>query len=202
MSKKRKIFFFGVIFFVLLIFFSRNFLLDKIGSFLVVQDKLEKVDFIVVLGGEASGERIYEAARLYKEGFAPYIIISGGPVGWRLSHAEVMLRQALFLQIPRNKILLQKKGFSTYDEAFYTKELILKNRQSFKSLIVVTSPPHTRRSKLVFQKVFKDLKVKIMVYPVQKSEFKKEKWWLDHENTQFVIDEYMSLIFYWFKRYL
>lgn len=200
MSKKLKFFLMFFFIFLLLIFFSKNYLLNKMVSFLVVQDKLEKSDVIIVLSGDTKGERVGEGILLFKQGYASQLLFSGGPLAWRLTQADNMLRQALFYGVPKSKILLEKQSRSTFENAKFSLEL-LRNKK-IQSLIIVTSPPHTRRSKLVFQKIFKDLKVKIMVYPVQKSEFKKEKWWQDHEDTQFVVQEYLSLFFYWFKRYL
>ena len=64
----------GLLIIVLTLFLVREPILEVMGSFLVVQDELKKVDVIVVLGG-GDNERVEEAARLYKKGFSRHIIM-------------------------------------------------------------------------------------------------------------------------------
>src|SRR5205823_3693980 len=52
-------------------------LLTAAGRFLVEDDKPEKADVAVVLGGDEFGTRIIKAAQLATAGYAPYVLVSG-----------------------------------------------------------------------------------------------------------------------------
>ena len=62
---------------ILAIFLVSLFMLKEAGNFLVINDKPEKSDVVIVLSGGGI-ERIEKAVELYKEGFAPYIMLSNG----------------------------------------------------------------------------------------------------------------------------
>ncbi|MDI6731778.1 MAG: hypothetical protein QME05_04285 [Candidatus Margulisbacteria bacterium] len=79
-----------VVIFVLCVsaYLSSPYLLNKAAEYLIVRDALAKADAIAVLGGDDNGERVDAAVKLYKQGYAPRIIMSCGPLAWRLSGAE------------------------------------------------------------------------------------------------------------------
>ena len=56
--------------------------------------------------------------------------------------------------IPRDALLTENKATSTYENALYSKEIILENE--IKSALVVTSNYHMRRTRLAFERVFHD----------------------------------------------
>jgi len=65
----------GVIGICVLAYLVHPMVLRRVGAYLVVEDVLEPVSAIVVLGGSAP-LRALEAARLYKDGWAPEIILN------------------------------------------------------------------------------------------------------------------------------
>lgn len=194
---------FAVLGIVLLIvaglYFFHPLILDRMAKFLVVRDNLEKADVIVVLGGDSNGERVEEAVKLYKQGYAKHVLMSGGPLAWNLTHAQWMKKQAVESGVPEKSILLQDKSRSTIDDANFSLPIIVDH--NFKSVILVTSPPHTRRAADVFRKVFSKDGIEISVQPVEKSEFNPDRWWTRHEDTSSVVWEYVAMVMYFFKGY-
>lgn len=175
------------------------FFLQKMADFLVVQDPLQKVDLILVLGGDSSGERVEEGVKLYKQGWANYLLMSGGPLAWKLTYARWMKKQALASGIPERAILLQDQSRSTIEDARFCLPMVLKHK--FKSVLLVTSPYHTRRAARVFKKVFAKNGIRVLVKPAEKSEFNPNRWWVRHEDTGRVVWEYVSLVLYFLKGY-
>lgn len=173
--------------------------LNGMARALIVRDKLEPVDIIVVLSGDNNGERVDEAVKLYKKGFARKILMSGGPLAWRLTAAEWMKKQALVLRVPSRAILLEDESESTLDNARFSRAILQRN--GAKAVILVTSPTHSRRAKQVFEKTLKKDQIKVLSWPVQKSKFKLDQWWTRHEDTQAVMWEYVSLVYYFLKGY-
>jgi len=124
-------------------------------------EALPSADAVVVLGGsfssgngryiypDASGsvDRYWHAARIYLEGKAPIVIVSGG----RSPHLTAGRTEAemgsLFLQdlgVPSDAIILDKLSLSTRDHAIYLQQIV--EDQGLESLMVVTSARHMRRS--------------------------------------------------------
>ncbi|MEA3493229.1 MAG: YdcF family protein [Candidatus Margulisiibacteriota bacterium] len=184
---------------VFAVYFSATFILEGIARFLVVQDKLELSDVIVVLAGDSNGERVAQGVELHKKGYAPKIIMSGGPIMWELAAADWMKKQAVAAGVPASAVLLQRKSESTMEDVLLSLPLIRKNK--FRSVILVTSPYHSRRSKRTFKKGVAGLNIEVLSYPVQDSKFKVKGWWERHEDTQRVVWEYVSLVYYLFKGY-
>jgi len=173
--------------------------LEGMANYLVVQDKLEKADVIIVLGGDNNGERVSQGIRLYKEGFAKHLLMSGGSLAWKLTCAQWMKRQAVESGVPAAVILLQDRSRSTIEDAKFSLPII--KNYGFKSVILVTSPTHSRRAAKVFRRVFPREGIKVIIYPAQKSEFNPHRWWTRHEDTAYVVWEYVSLVLYFFKGY-
>ncbi len=197
---KRKFFWLTVLLAVILgIYFSLPFFLEGVARFLIVRDKIESAELIVVLGGDDNGERAMEAVDLYRKGYAKKILMSGGPLAWNLTSAGWMKKQAMAMGVPSHAITLEDKSRSTLENALFTLP-ILKER-GIKSFILVTSPTHSRRAKRVFKKVCSKEGIKVISYPAQKSKFQLSGWWTRHEDTQLVMWEYVSLVYYSLKGY-
>lgn len=189
----------GLVLLIGLTFIFHPAILNWAGSRLIVQDPLEKADVILVLAGDDNGERVDEAVKLYKQGYAKKLLMSGGRLAWRLTYAQWMRKQAVAEGVPQSAIILQDKSRSTVDDANFSLPIV--KQHNFKSVLLVTSPSHSRRAKRVFHKVFKPEGIKIIIYPVQVSEFNPDRWWTRHEDTAFVVWEYVSSVLYFFKGY-
>jgi uncharacterized SAM-binding protein YcdF (DUF218 family) len=178
-----------------LVYFFHPFLLDKAGKFICRKDELKPADVIVVLAGEER-ERVEYGAYLFREGWAKKdrIIMAGGPLVWKHSWASLMKEHAEYLGIPEKVILLEDKSRSTEEDAKFTKEIMEKN--GFKSLILVTSPYHSRRASDIFQRTMgKD--IKIISTPVQQSWFKFDDWWKRRRDRAMVLNEYAKYSWLW-----
>lgn len=172
-------------------------LLEGAAQWLIVQDKLAKADAMIVLAGDNNGERVSQAVELYRQGYAPKLLLSGGPLAWQLSSAEWMKKQALTMGVPESAIIMEGQSRSTLENAEFTLPIV--KEQRWESIILITSPTHTRRADRVFKKLFDQAHIDVITCPVQKSEFNPKDWWRRHEDTQAVISEYVSLIYYLLK---
>jgi uncharacterized SAM-binding protein YcdF (DUF218 family) len=196
---RRKLTALGIILSILFgIYFSYPLVLEGLAKFLIVTDKIEKADLILVLGGDDNGERVAEGIKLFKQGYANRILMSGGPLVWNLTFAGVMQKQALAGGVPGKAILLQKKSRSTKEDAKFSLPII--QQQGFKSIILITSPQHTRRAARIFRKIF-PADIRLMVWPAQKSAFNPKRFWTRHEDISFVAWEYLALVLYFLEGY-
>lgn len=111
--------------------------------------------------GDAT-DRIWHAARLYKQGLAPKIIVSGGrSPGMETrsdiqTEAQIMRDVLLDLGVPNSAIVLEDQARTTRENAEKTKSLV--NNQS---VALVTSAFHMPRSLKTFEKAG----LKVDAYP-------------------------------------
>ena len=168
-----------------------------LGSYLIVSSELQYANAIVVLsGGDES--RMREALRLYNENYANLIVLTetGNVVeGYDHLHSFDMRVELLKNGVPSgNIILIDQVATSTKEEALVVKEL-LTNRQ-LTSCIVVTDPYHTRRAYRIFDDIFADSGIKVMIHPTSNHWYTADTWFLKASGWRFTVLEYIKLIAY------
>jgi uncharacterized SAM-binding protein YcdF (DUF218 family) len=126
-----------------------------------------QAEVIVVLGGgteseqfprpsveiNAAGDRVLYAARLYKEGKAPKILLSGGNITWlsgrTMTPADEMADLLRLMDIPEEDIWLQPESQNTYEDALYSSQILKDNGVG--RVLLVTSAMHMPRSMALFE---------------------------------------------------
>ena len=140
---------------------------------LTVHDAPVRSDAIVLLAGDHKG-RAPAAAMLYRDGYAPLVILTNDGLlsGWsreynrNLYQIEWAEEELVRLGVPRNKILkLPFYGSSTMFDALAVKRHLFKS--GVKKIIVVTSDYHTRRSLWTFKHALKEYTTDISIFPVR-----------------------------------
>jgi uncharacterized SAM-binding protein YcdF (DUF218 family) len=132
------------------------------------QTSYPTVDAIVVLGGgtesaeyprpgvevNAAGDRVIYAARLYKQGVSPHLLLSGGYITWlsgRLTTPASDMSDLLQLMgVPADALWLQPKSQNTYEDALYSAEIL--REKGIQRIVLVTSAIHMPRSVALFEK--------------------------------------------------
>ena len=181
-------------------------ILTGIGRFLVVVDPLEKADAIAILGGYGS-VRGAEAAELYHQKWAPRILVTKEGFPYRESDwarygvvfpetdaATVAVLRCL--AVPAGNIeVLEGYNDSTAEEAWRC--LHYMQAKGWTRLILVTSNFHTRRSRMIFRRVFRGSNIRICVRPASpETEFDPNRWWNRRLDSKTLLLEYQKLIFY------
>src|SRR3989339_1186657 len=180
--------------FLLVVYLSYPFILESAARFLIVADALKKADAIVVVSGDSNGERIRQGAELYRQGLGKYFMVSGGYVYWKVTLADLMRKHANALGVPLSAIIIEDRSQSTYENA--TLSLPILQKLGVKSVLIVTSPTHTRRVKGVFKKVFNKSGIQVAIYPAKNSKFNLHRWWTRNEDSEEVVLEYVKLVSY------
>jgi uncharacterized SAM-binding protein YcdF (DUF218 family) len=183
----------------LVFYLAHPYIFTFMADHLVVRDSLDRADLIIVLGGDSNGERVAEAVDLYRRGYAPRLLMSGGPLAWNLTYAQWMKKQAVEAGVPAAAIMVQAESRSTLDDALLSLPLV--KQSGAQTVIMVTSPYHSRRASVVFRKVFGPEGIRVISYPVRQSEFNPDRWWTRHEDTGYVVWEYVANVLYFFKGY-
>ncbi|MEW9095928.1 MAG: YdcF family protein [Clostridiaceae bacterium] len=121
--------------------------------------KAEKSQCIIILGCSVYGEtpspflkaRIEEGYRLYKEGYADYIIASGGQgPGENVSEAEAMKRYLVNKGVPEDAIIKEDLSTSTMENLEQSKKIM--EERGFDKAIIVSNKFHLKRASLMAKK--------------------------------------------------
>jgi uncharacterized SAM-binding protein YcdF (DUF218 family) len=163
------------------------------GAFLITGDPLERGDAVVVLGG--GGEpRVVEAVRLVQERYGLWLIVTepGETVQGEGPGSKVFRWVAILEGISPDVILItEKTARSTYQEA----EAVLDTMQKHKlqSIIVVTDPFHTQRTRMIFHSVFAGSGLTVRVHPVPNHWYRSTTWFLSLAGWENTLREYVKL---------
>jgi uncharacterized SAM-binding protein YcdF (DUF218 family) len=177
-------------------------LLSQVGRWLNNADEPQQADVIVVLGG--AFERTLYAADLYAGGYAKRIYLSN-PVREN-SHR---LLDEIGITIPSeheiSTLLLKRKGvpaeaistlpgaaLSTADEGELLKRLY-SGRQG--TVMVITSPYHVRRARLVINRALENTGV-TAVFVATPYERYASDWWHDQDSARQTILELAKIAYY------
>jgi uncharacterized SAM-binding protein YcdF (DUF218 family) len=130
---------------------------------------LPTVDAIVVLGGGTrpqisprpwvevaeAGDRIIYGARLWREGKAPLLIVSGGRAEWLGEggnpESEDMAAIATVLGVPSTAIIQEATSLNTRENAVNVQAIL--TQKSLRKILLVTSALHMPRSLAIFRKL-------------------------------------------------
>jgi uncharacterized SAM-binding protein YcdF (DUF218 family) len=173
------------------------------GRWLVREDPLEHADVTVVLSGSMP-YRGEEAGKIFREGYAPEIWVSrpespAGELhefGVHYVGEEDYNRQVLVhAGVPEKAIhILPEVIVDTEQEV---EEVARDMRREGKtSVIIVTSPPHTRRVKALWRKLVGD-NPKVIVRAAREDPFDQDHWWRNTRDTFAVVREVLGLLNVW-----
>jgi uncharacterized SAM-binding protein YcdF (DUF218 family) len=171
---------------------------------LVVSAPLASADAIVVLSGSSAYvERTRKAADLYRQGRAPFVLLTDDNTrgGWSSAKqtnpffVERAIEELINAGVPADKIrIIPGLASSTRDEALIVKEYA--ERERFRSVLIVTSSYHSRRALRTMQQVFANNGMAVGLEPTSTSTV---FWWLRPEGWRTVGSEFVKTIYYWFK---
>jgi uncharacterized SAM-binding protein YcdF (DUF218 family) len=173
------------------------------GRWLTRQDPLAHADVIVALSGGLP-YRAEAAAALYKQGYAPEVWISkpDGPqedlaaLGIQFIGEEEYNREiAVKLGVPPSAIQILP------DPVINTEQEILEipremRRTGKRSVIIVTSPEHTRRVRALWRKLAGD-DFTLIVRVAPDDPFDADHWWTNTRDTFSVVREFLGLTNVW-----
>lgn len=157
-------------------------------------------DLIVILGGD-SGARSLRGVELYRKGFGKTILLTGLEDAEEATQPYYLNWRAQFLisaGVSKNRIILEKTlSRNTWDEAQHT--LVLAKQHGWRSIIVVSDPPHLRRLQWVWGRTFKGSGINIYPCASHPSWWDEKHWWSNELSVKFVIMEYLKMPYYLIK---
>ncbi len=186
-----------------------SFLAWSAARLLIVRSEVDHADAIAVLSGSATlAERTGHAAELFKAGHAPTIVLTND--NDRGSWSQTKQRNPFYVESASERLqslgvsagkieIIWQPGSSTHDEALLLREYAETHR--LRSLLIVTSPYHSRRALWTFRRVFAGSGVQLGMSPVAIGQQTPAPatWWLHLRGWRMVPAEYVKLVYYKFR---
>jgi len=173
-----------------------------VGDALYVSETPQTSDGIWVLGTAA--ERYARGADLYLQGFGAQVLMSLGTREVSLlfesesiqTNVDAIRDYVVRRGVPQAAIKFFEAE-NTYQEAIHARRYV--EESGLKSLLVVSSPAHMQRVKMIFDHLVAPLaEVRYVPVPQGQSAFKRT-WWEDAFSLGRVIYEYLSIPYYWLR---
>jgi uncharacterized SAM-binding protein YcdF (DUF218 family) len=206
---------------------STPFFADYLGLTLegqyppVAVEETPTADVIVVLGGAVAGaappritvdlsdaaDRVLHAARLYRAGKAPVVLISGGAIPWLGSDIpEAGSIQTLLEEwgVPGASIIAEAASRNTYENAVLSKDVLAEH--GLQRVLLVTSALHMPRALATFKSAGIDAVPAATDFTVT---YKDQRTVIDFlpdagalSRTTNAIKEYVGYAYYWWKGWI
>jgi uncharacterized SAM-binding protein YcdF (DUF218 family)/glycosyltransferase involved in cell wall biosynthesis len=166
----------------------------------------QQADAIVVFGGgvgesgQAGGgyqERVKQAVDLYRQGFAPRVVISSGFV-FAFKEADVMRSLAVANGVPESAIVLELEAANTRQNVTFTNAILEQN--GWRRILLVSSPYHMRRALLTWKKAAPQIEV--VPEPVPTSQFYTHDRGASFAQIRGLLQEYVALAYYRWKGWI
>ncbi len=168
----------------------------EITEFIFREDKPQKADVIFIPGGPYP-ELAENAARLYREGWAEWILPSGkySILEGRFAGAGSAATEWEYLAdilgkngVPREAVLREDQATFTYENAIFSREVLQKQGMyPPKTAILCCQAFHARRSLMYYQDQFPD--TRFLVCPAVTAGISKESWQNTPEGIEKVMGE-------------
>lgn len=180
-----------------------NHIISDITDYIFVSDEPEKADAIFLPGGSFPEQPEY-AARLYQEGFAKWLIPSGGVSvkrdrwpgvrsksdlynGDYQSDCEFLTDVLLKNGVPASAIIGENQSGHTRDNAFFSRKVMDEKGVEIKTALIVCKAFHARRCLMLYQMAFPH--VDLRVCPVHCYNITKDNWHQSENGIDRVLGE-------------
>jgi uncharacterized SAM-binding protein YcdF (DUF218 family) len=179
------------------------FAVPFLGPWLEHQDELQRADAIVPLPGDP--RRLLRAAELYKQGYAPRILLGKGAAGFGRIEAmqadagipatdftDLQLRTLERAGVPRESIDLADLNEAGVTGAADAVRRQFGDRKA--RVIVVATGVHAMRTRLAFEQALPRSSVMVATAPDGSG---AESWWSSHDTAVETIAEASRLAHFW-----
>jgi len=192
--------------------------------------EVPSAEVMIVLGGgtdasvyprpgveiNGAGDRVLYAARIYREGKAAHILLSGGEITWMnntsSTPADEMADILQSLGVPMDALWLENKSQNTHENAVFSKVIL--DEKGIKKILLITSAMHMPRAVALFQKLGLEVIPLPVDYSVTQSNFSfNNQDWLGQvfgllpstgnlSATTNALKEYLGIFTYWLRGWL
>ncbi|EGQ8071556.1 YdcF family protein [Vibrio vulnificus] len=149
--------------------------IELLWQYMQLQHRLTPTDCLLVMC--SNDLRVAEhAVNLYKQGYAPYILFSGGEGRFteglfEKSEAETFAELAKASGVPEEAILLETKSSNSGENVRFSEQLLIDKGLVFESFILVQKPFMERRALATFEKQWQGAYSRLLVSSTEEDFF-------------------------------
>jgi uncharacterized SAM-binding protein YcdF (DUF218 family) len=183
-----------------LAWFFRAPLLSGIANAWIVHDPLSQADAIVVLGGGVQ-TRPFEAARLFRDGYAPRVLVASperkptDEMGLTAGDTETTKQILVKRGVPDSAIVVfGNEVSSTHEEALALRNWL--EQTGAKKIIIVSDPFHTRRVRWLFRKELATTGGQILTGVAAPLKYTVSSWWQTEQGLIEFQNEVIKYAYY------
>ncbi|MBL4656005.1 MAG: hypothetical protein JKY33_09305 [Bacteroidia bacterium] len=184
-----------IIVIVLSVYLFKVPILKGLGSYLVVEDEIERADLIWLVDYD-----LEKIESLYKEGLGQKIIILGNTslldlraLGIEYSSADTFKQSLIRKGIPENKIVLIKdpKGIREYVDSI----VAYCDRYDLHKVLAPIEIYKTKNIDDLVRDKFEQHGIKLMILPTNPISFNFDIWWEQEQGLIEIYGEYMKILY-------
>jgi uncharacterized SAM-binding protein YcdF (DUF218 family) len=173
--------------------------IPALGAALVVADDLQPSDAIIVLDG-GTPVRELEAGTLYRLGYASRVVVARGrdaisvarQISGEPSRQERAVRVLRHVGVPDAAIVtLSQEVDNTVQEL--AADFAFATTQGFRRVILVTSPNHTRRVRVIWSSRY-ERTLPALVHPTSWEAYDARRWWASRRTLEETIHEALGIV--------
>ena len=174
---------------------------EEITNYIFLDDKNPSADIALVFGTwNAWSESVEKAAKLYKNGFVPKIIVSGGvnPTNGVIE-GNLMVIELEKLSVPKKDILIENRSTNTLENVLFSIAIIDKELglQNVHTITAVVKNYHARRALMTLRKhIPKNIQLKPVAYNATHYPFTKDNWYNTENGNKKVMEEVEKIKMY------
>jgi uncharacterized SAM-binding protein YcdF (DUF218 family) len=174
-----------------LVLFFRDPVLYAMGAILTSAAPPQKADIAVVLAGDAKGNRILTAARLFQQGYVPKVLVSGPAGVYGYFESDLAIGFAVRHGFPADGMIgFHHSATSTRAEA---QDIVSELRRlGVHKYLLVTSDYHTARAGRIFRRSAPDLEEHTISAPDPDWDY--GRWWTNREGRKLWFNEMAKTI--------
>jgi uncharacterized SAM-binding protein YcdF (DUF218 family) len=170
------------------VYFARHPIMRFAAESWVVDEPAAHADAIVVLSDDNFyGDRATHATQLFRQGVAPVVVASGRKLRPNAGISELITHDLIERGVPKEAIItFAHRAENTEEEAQAVGQLAKQNH--WKTLVIVTSNYHTRRTRYIFEQVLPP-GITASVASAPDGDFNPETWWEKRKSIKLFTHE-------------
>lgn len=167
---------------------------EDITNYIFLNDDDPRADLAFVFGTwKTRQESVDKAAEIYKKGFVPKIIVSGGPNETTgVIEGDFMAEQLEKLGVPKKDIIIENKAANSLENVVFSTEILNKQMglENIDTITAVVRNYHSRRALMTLRKHLPfHIKLKVASYSSAQYPFTKDSWQQSNLGREKVMEE-------------
>ena len=165
-------------------------IMREIGDYIFVEDEPKEAD-IILIPGNGYPQMAEQAARLYRDGYAP-VVLPSGKYSVTLGKFGGVLSESVHGGVKKEDILKEDHATFTWENARFSREVTDNAGLEIKRAILCCKNHHARRALMYYERAYPE--TEFLVCPSCVDGIQKENWMDTEQGIDSVMGEMTRII--------